>query len=134
MWFADATMSRMQEMRLLFVQLIAAILLASLEWLAVRYDLFWRWFWFDDVMHFLGGFCVGLFVAWLYARRALSINFAACILGAFLIGVAWEVFEYVLHIAQSQWFSYPVDTVKDLSMDCLGGALSVYLARWIART
>jgi hypothetical protein len=44
------------------------------------------------------------------------------------IGIGWELFEYSEGIAFPRYFSYPADTIKDLVMDLVGGALGWFLA------
>ena len=87
--------------------------------------------WFDDVLHFLGGFWIaGLFV-YLVNRSGLTIIndkfWLKLLLGlgfVALVGVLWEFHEFI-----ADWFAQkpimqnegPADTITDLFLDLLGG-------------
>ena len=115
--------------RLLLAQGAALIALVTVHRIALHYFLYWRIFWFDNVAHLLGGISVGLFVAWVSTTRGFPIYIPLCTLGAFAIGVEWEIFGYVERFPISPFMSYPLDTAKDLLMDAMGGALAAILAR-----
>ena len=79
-------------------------------------------------MHFLAGVCVGLLSVWSYcfvAKRSLgsvtSVRvLAVSLLGALSIGCIWELFEYSQDITWNAIGNYPLDTMKDLTMDLAG--------------
>ncbi len=56
-------------------------------------------------------------------------TFVQCILIALVVGVAWEIFEYIFDIGGSNFMSYQLDTVKDLFDDMIGGAIAGYIAK-----
>lgn len=93
----------------------------------------------DILLHFLGGFFVALFFIG-YLRRALvaTRSFAGdatIILGvSLLIGVGWEIFEFVLdHILPSSIVIFRggdlFDTLKDIVVDMTGAAVMFLLVR-----
>ncbi len=45
---------------------VLALVVGILNFLALDQDLYWRWLWFDSLMHFLGGALVASFFLWLY--------------------------------------------------------------------
>jgi len=114
--------------RILGVQFVAAFLLALLTWIAIWQSLYWRLWWFDIPMHILGGVWAGLCAAWLTARREEGFSLLWCLVFTLAIGIGWELFEYSEGIAFPRYFSYPADTIKDLVMDLVGGALGWFLA------
>lgn len=90
---------------------------------------FWTVFWWDIVLHVLGGLWVALAAAWfasLFGYRLTPLQAAIC---AVVVGIAWELFEYLLDIGGSAFMSYPVDTAKDLIDDAVGGALGALFLR-----
>lgn len=78
-------------------------------------------------MHFLGGALAGLIGAWLFAVRGLRPAFSAAFFGALVLGIGVESAEYLLGFTYSPWMSYPVDVIKDLILDLVGGSFVGYL-------
>lgn len=97
----------------------------------------WNWFkeivWFDEFVHLYTSFVVVAALGWIaraegwLASRPGGGRFIALLaLGAFGLGVLWEVFEMTfLNLAWS-------DTVVDLVMDTLGGAAAGWFLGAIA--
>lgn len=115
--------------KLLYAQAATLIVLAPLHlYFGMQLRFFWKISWWDIPLHILGGMWAGFFCMWVarYFYRRLTLTHV--ILGAFLIGVGWEVFEYVLGIGGSPFMSYPVDTAKDLFDDIVGGFLAGVIA------
>ena len=119
----------------LLIVLSAASLLAFFEYLALEYFLFWRFFWYDIMMHILGGIVIGTTYAWgaryviPTAWRRTFLKLGAALLFTIAIGVLWEVFEYMLDIAGSRFLPYPADTMKDMANDIIGGILGYFLIK-----
>lgn len=84
--------------------------------------------WLDIVLHFLGGtgaalLCVMIFKSKIDGKReGPSFYFFLIISGAILIGVAWELFEWILEHYRLLPVANPSlnDTMSDLAMDLLG--------------
>ncbi len=114
------------------VILIWFILICDL--IALRYFLFWRFWWFDIVMHFLGGFWLVLLCYYLlffsnlknklilikekYSVLIISFSF---VVG---IGILWELYELVFAFPLKN--GYLFDTILDLVMDMLGWGIAYY--------
>ena len=98
-------------------------------------NLFWYWkfWWFDIMMHFLGGLWVGLMSLWLYyfsgfnshPRKEKKFVFLFSIISVLTIGIGWEVFEVLIQSNLSN--GYWVDTTQDLIMDTLGALTAGFL-------
>ena len=88
---------------------------------------FFIFWWWDLPMHFLGGILAGLIGAWLFAVRGRRPAFFAAFLGALVLGIGVESAEYLLGFTYSPWMSYPVDVIKDLILDLVGGSFVGYL-------
>ncbi|MBI2475761.1 MAG: hypothetical protein HYV67_00780 [Candidatus Taylorbacteria bacterium] len=121
----------MVRTRLLRLALYTAILVAALHVLAVVFFLYWSYWWFDMPLHLLGGFSVGLFSLWIFGggRRAhyppSSLRvLSVAVSGALVVGLAWEFFEYSAGLTFDPLSNYTLDTVKDLTMDVVGGYLA----------
>ncbi len=123
---------------LLFILLLASAL-AFLEGLAIQYFLYWRFFWYDIMMHFLGGFIISALYIWYVhfeapeTRKKMLLTFRNTLLFVFAVGVVWEIFEAVIHVdaeyTQAYW---AFDTVKDLIMDCIGGSVAYWVTKQFA--
>lgn len=117
---------------LLFL-LIATIL--ALEILASVFYWYWIYWWFDILMHFLGGLWVGAATLWFlfssgYFRpqewtiRAILFATAGCVLG---VALAWEAFEYAVRLLVPQPFPYDLeDTTADVIVGLLGGLTATF--------
>ncbi len=103
----------------------ALITLALVHVVATEFYLYWRYAWLDIPMHFLGGVvCIfGLAILPFFRIRIpkrYRTRFAYLIF-AFLIGVLWEIFEYVYDIMNVNTLTdLIVDTGMDLTFDILG--------------
>ena len=87
----------------------------------------WGWsiWWFDVVMHFLGGiFATMIFYAFSrvpFLKKFFHPHFTLKILLlVFLSGVGWEIWEAMIGWTYQMIEPYPVDTAIDLVMDMLG--------------
>ena len=117
---------------LLFVLLVLIFLIAVLHISAIELFWYWRVWWIDIVMHFLGGLWIALASLWVTfysglvknVRRTPGVFFIVTVVSAIVVGIGWEVFEFLsgafIGVGLSQ------DTFHDLFAD-LGGALTVFL-------
>lgn len=108
----------------LLATLVLAAALAFLQYEALQNLWYWRYPWFDTLMHFLGGITVASFaIALLAKRRALLF------LGGMLaIAVGWELFELGINAQREANFAF--DTAVDLLMDALGMSIAYITARF----
>jgi hypothetical protein len=124
----------MTRQNLLYILLSLVCFVAVLHTMASLFSLYWRVAWFDILPHFFGGAFVALGLFWLsffsgysgVRRLSNPISvFALIFFGTLIVGIGWEVFEYLLgHIWSPE--GYWLDTMTDLSIDVLG-ALTAYL-------
>jgi hypothetical protein len=103
------------------------VLLALVHFLAIEFYLYWTYLWLDMPMHLLGGFCVALGVSILSLFRIhLPPHFQTLrwyVIVVLVVGIAWEIFEYVNGISLVEGEVFVIDTVIDLTLDVLGGVL-----------
>ena len=109
----------------LFGALLLSILLLTLHLLALAHYWYWVYWWFDVMMHLLGGVTLGVFfVALSRTPRPLLylVLTAVCFVG-------WEVIEYVGGISRNEP-NFTFDTAHDLLDDVLGATAVYALARF----
>lgn len=106
----------------MFFIFIANFLATELYW----YSLIW---YFDMIMHFLGGLWVGLFFFYVFSYiesvpKFLILAFEVLI-ATLVIGLLWELYEYVLNvISLTPWDI--IDTSSDVFFDLFGSFVSIF--------
>lgn len=105
-------------------------LIFLLNLLANKLYLYSSLWYFDMIMHFLGGFWLGLFFFWLFYPDFFP-NFKnsgifKLFLGVFLVGFLWELYEIGVNASFARDSFNLSDTISDLVCDMFGG-LSAYL-------
>lgn len=115
---------------LMFFIFIADFLAHKFFW----YSLIW---YFDMIMHFLGGLWVGLFFIYVVSfKKSISygINiFLNIIIATLIIGLLWELYEYYLNIVSGTDFIL-ADTISDLLFDLFGSIVAIlYFLKIIMR-
>ena len=111
---------------------ISASILATTNYLAIEFYLYWYYPWLDLVTHFLGGAvaALGLFSLKDFWPRLpkRSLRLPMIIAFVFLVAVAWEVFEVWAGISMNEP-GYALDTVLDLIMGLSGGVVGYFVGR-----
>ena len=113
--------------KILFRILILVLIIFFLNSFALKLHWYFSVWWSDMSMHLLAGFWVGLVFFWLIPPKNFSfLNIGKIILGVFLVGIIWEIFEILVDkiIAQNP-FNF-LDTLSDLCFDLAGALLSVF--------
>lgn len=108
---------------------ITIVIVATLHFSALQFYLYWRFWWFDILIHFLGGLWVGLSFLWLFFQSGFvniiknnkNNNLAVAFLASLFIGIMWEIFEYHFGTVFTDASNYVVDTITDISFDLVGG-------------
>jgi len=117
---------------LLYFALLATAILAILHLVAMDFYLYWTVSWFDNLMHFWAGVAGGLTALWAFYNSGIFFKHSpklwevivislSCI---FVVGVAWEYFEFVYGLTGVDASHYISDTLTDLTMDLLGSVLA----------
>lgn len=81
---------------------------------------------FDMIMHFLGGFWVGLLYIYLFLPVDFSKNTVfKLLLFTLIVGILWELFEMLVNeVISSNPFDF-LDTTSDIFFDLAGGGTAV---------
>jgi len=99
------------------------------------YVFFWYWtlWWFDILMHFLGGVWVGLSALWFFYLSGYVVRpktdfktmFLFVLASIIAIGVLWEIFEFAVGAYDKA--NYALDTTIDLTMDIIGSMIGLFI-------
>lgn len=116
---------------LLFTQLPIAGLIGALHLLGFQYFLYWRFWWYDMIIHSLGGIEVVLAVAWFVGLSRQSATWLSLLAAAIVVGIGWEAFELWGGIPREANWTF--DTAIDLSMDALGGIIGISIVARLGR-
>jgi hypothetical protein len=123
----------MKSTKTSWLVLVLLLLLWGLNHLAGVFDLYYRFDWYDTMMHTLGGVvagCIALigydtFFNHLRLNRFGMMLYMIAI--GFMIGIGWEVFEYIQDVVLgTQLIPTFRDTISDLISDMLGAGLCWY--------
>lgn len=111
--------------------LISLSILAVLHKLALSFFLYWRWEWFDIVMHCFGGAvaALGLFTIRDFIRTVPErLEYVVPIMsGVIIITLLWEIFELFIGVPISSQ-QYVVDTIVDITFGIIGGFIGFLVA------
>lgn len=118
------------------IALLLAII-ATLNFYAYQFHWYWKFWWFDMIMHTLGGIWVGSFSLWYCFFRKDSAEetllplkihiFYISLATAFIVGAGWELFEFSVDTFITLSRHDPIDTASDLFFDVVGGTLAVII-------
>ena len=120
---------------ILLLFLIATI--AILNFYAYRFHWYWEFWWFDIIMHTLGGIWVASCALWLRYFRSLAAEpiiapkklsiFILALVAVYVIGGGWELFEFSLDKFITFKIHDAVNTASDLFFDGIGSIIAVFL-------
>ena len=103
------------------------VVVATMHWLALTNNYYWAIWWYDIMMHFLGGCLVALILLWLdrWQGTTLITTFVHAFLWIMVVGLAWEIYELSFGLTFVVANGYLSDTMLDLIMNTIG-ATTVY--------
>lgn len=119
--------------RLIGTEAAIVIIIFLIQAFTLYLDLYGIIHWFDNLMHFMGG----VFLAYLLSVLALRylprlagrmvLFFAIIVLGVFVIGAVWEIYEFVVDAIFGVFRGDYLDIATDLLFDTLGGTIALYI-------
>ena len=122
--------------KILWLSFTLTTLAAIAHFLSLEFFLYWRWFWFDIVVHLMAGGGVGCMAYWLGEESSVLINkdlsgtkkriIYFCL--AVFVSVGWEVFEYYFHLTDSR-LRYVWSSSKDVLSSMVGILTVLYLLK-----
>lgn len=120
---------------------VLAIVVACMHYAALELYLYWTTDWFDILMHFLGGFLIGLLAVFLFytsgyvqfPKDHVGSAFAIVLSSVLVVGLGWELWE--LFLGWTDVLADRGDTILDVIMDTFGGVCAfLYASRHIVWT
>jgi uncharacterized membrane protein YjdF len=108
---------------------LLALIVLVLHLIGIKLYLYWTVWWFDILTHTLGGVLIALLAELVlrrYGFRTTTLNILAIV---FVIGIGWEVFEFMKGISVTTPGTYAQDTLLDLVCDLIGGYLGILFIR-----
>lgn len=118
----------MDKKGLFKISAYSIILLSLVNFIALKFYWYYSMWYFDMVMHFFGGFCVGMALLWFFYKEDLDFNFSFILkisLGVLFLGAGWEVFEIIFNnIIAGNPFDL-LDTLSDIFFDLSGGLCAI---------
>ena len=97
--------------------------------MALKFYWYYSISWLDMLMHFLGGFWIGIFFLYVFSRKEQLLKIFALtfrVLSATLIiGVLYEFYEFFLNIVSATSFDI-VDTYVDIFFNLFGSVISIF--------
>jgi hypothetical protein len=105
--------------------LIIFIFLAN--FLANKFYWYSSIWYFDIIMHFLGGFWVGILALYILGIKSISwrtiLKIIICVLA---VGIGWEIFEAIVDKVVSKNPFNTLDSFSDIFFDVAGGTVSIF--------
>lgn len=95
---------------------------------ATAYKFYWysEIWWFDMVLHFMGGVWLGLFFIHLFFHEYWSFDtIFKIILGVLLVGIFWEIYEIFVNDYITRNPFNTRDTISDICLDLAGGLFAI---------
>ena len=114
-----------------FSFLVLAVLI-TLHSIGSYYYLYWRFPWYDSLVHIVSGLWVALLILWLASvlgqvnslKEYKFRSFLIAVISAVFIGIIWELIENYYQVTYTNAGGYYLDTAMDLLSDGLGGILA----------
>jgi len=123
----------MSQTKLFKFTSVLLFLIFILYFLELKFYLSWTVWWYDILLHFLGGSVVGMAVLLIFERffdmeiTGVFKTVLIGIVGAFVIGVLWEILELRLNLTSfSDGVVYITDTISDLILDMTGAFFGIF--------
>ena len=95
---------------------------------------YWKYSWFDVIVHIVSGLWIALLILWLASvfgqissmKEYKAKTFLIALISAVLIGVVWELIENYTQITFTKASGYNLNTAIDILNDGIGGVLAYF--------
>jgi ABC-type Na+ efflux pump permease subunit len=111
--------------------LISSFFVAFLNYIALKFNLFWIFSWFDIPLHFLGGVFVSFLTSYIIFLKLENVSYLKFLIintvTVLVFGFFWEVFELKIGSTSFDDLIYFSDTGMDFVADILGSIITSIL-------
>lgn len=115
----------MKNKLFLLILFLLVSLLAFLNFYAGQYFWYWKFWWFDLIMHFSGGVSIALLVFYLHKifelKEKININSLIFFI-TITIAILWEIMEFLID-ANLFGGNYFFDTLTDVFIALIGALI-----------
>ena len=117
--------------RLFWMMFGLLALVAVLHSIGLSKHYYWSIWWYDIVMHGLGGAWAALVLLWVsrWSKFTFNSSLLVVLAGALIIGSGWEIYELTFGLTFTTARNYYSDTTLDLIMDLVGGSAIYFSVR-----
>lgn len=121
----------MERKKLFKLSFWLLVIIGIMDYIGVKFYLFWPSGYYDIPMHFLGGLWISLVFLWIWSKFKNLILFKEIfnkiIIIVMIVGILWEIFEIIVGATSlSDGIFYWKDTFGDLTMDFIGGFIGSF--------
>lgn len=117
----------MDYKKLLKYSAVLIFFIFLMNYLALRFHWYFSIWYFDMLMHFLGGIWLGFISIYLFNFDPNSKkSFFNIIAAVFIVGMGWEIFEIVVNAYTTENTFNILDTLSDLLFDTAGGVFALF--------
>lgn len=106
-------------MKKYILALVLSALILYLHTLGIEKSLYYYLWWYDIVLHTLGGIVLALFYSF------FTKNWKLIVAAVIITATAWELLEYYLHLAGVE-NNYALDTIIDYAVALIGTGLVLW--------
>ena|SRR3990167_7208769 len=105
------------------------IFIAVVNILSIDFAWYFIYKWFDMPMHFLGGLVSLFLISYVFYDNANTFKnkFILLIFSTFLLGIAWEIYEYFITNLWGGLDFNKMDTISDVVFDIFGSFLGILI-------
>lgn len=121
--------------------LILIFIILFLVVLDTQFQMIEKIWWYDSMLHILGGVWVGNLFIYIFSEKLEIFNIRenffytlSVILGfVALIGICWEFYEFIFDLTLGAKYALPLaqpgisDTMKDFANDLIGGTITAII-------
>lgn len=121
--------------KIFFPAILVLILVYILHIIGFTYAFYTTVWWYDVMMHILGGIGIALSLFWFFKTLNKDIEdrgiYFRVVIFTVVAGLMWEGIETYYRIAGAPvgTIAYYVDTIKDLIDDTLGAFIALFLLK-----
>ncbi len=122
-------------MRHIFLLFVLSATILVLHVAATYFFWYDALFYFDKIMHFLGGAWWGYLFLFVFSDNQKEVSFWDIFLWILVVGVLWEMYEYSYqYYYDTSGIATPIDSLGDIVFDIFGGIMakaSIHLKRFL---